>query len=690
MENLTHDFTEAARQAGLTINTTIIADGKIHRCKTKDDKSGNKSGWYVFHSDRFPTGIIGNWKTGESHTWSAQPNHKLTDAEREEQRLSIELAKTQRQQAEVELHEQAAAKAIKLWKRTGTVDSKHLYLVNKQIYPTGIKQLNKMLVVPVRDIDGTLHSLQFISEDGMKQFLTGGRKRACFAMLGDCASETLYLAEGWATGCTIHEATESAVIVTFDAGNLRPVAEVFRKKYPHKRLVICADDDHKTPGNPGITKATEAAHAIDGLLATPSFGDNRPNAATDFNDLFQHLGLDAVCRCLATAVEIPRNKPESIKEATPNDSKGDSSTTTTKPCTPLLLPGAIKTPEIPADILPSWACKMVEAVASDTQTSTAASVLLSLSVVAACVQRRFEVALYGDDSYLEPLSLWTLTALPSGSRKSPILRALSDPLQRWEKLMADRLHSDIVITTATRSFAKKRIERLEVKAGSTDDSELLSNIRNEIKAEIEAMPDEQRPPRLVTGDVTPERLQELLTEHHEAMTLLSDEGGIFQVMVGLYSGGQAVLDTFLQAYSGGSIRVDRKSRTAHLDRPALSFGLAIQPAILQSVASNKQFHDSGLLARFLFCIPRNTVGSRDVRARNPIPVDVSTTWRNQLYALLEGAEAPPGDPVILPFAPEARECWLDFAQKIENELVGTGKLGQMTEWGAKLAGLCAD
>ncbi len=689
MENPIHDFTEAARQAGLTINKTIIPDGKIHRFKTEDDKSSNKSGWYIFHQDGSPTGIFGDWRTGARHTWSAQPEHELTSAERDEQHRRIELAKSQRQQAETELREQAAAKATKLWARAGTINKKHSYLTSKQICPIGAKQLRNMLVVPLRDIDDALHSLQFIGTDGTKRFLTDGRKRSCFATLGDCTSETLYIVEGWATGCTIQEATESTVIIAFDTGNLRPVAEVLRKKYPDKRLVICADDDHKTHANPGIAKATEAAHAVDGLLAIPTFSDNRPADATDFNDLFQHKGLDAVCECLATAAEVPEIKTQTNNATASNEAIEHASTSTTETYPRLLLPGSIKAPEIPADILPSWACEMVEAVAANTQTSPAASVLLSLSVVATCVQRRFEVAPHGDDSYLEPLCLWTLTALPSGSRKSPILKALADPLHRWEKLMAEKLCSDIAETNATRRVATKRIERLEARAGSADDHDERSNIRDEIKAEIEAMPDEQRPPRLITGDVTPERLQELLVEHREAMALFADEAGIFQVMGGLYSGGQGILDSFLQAYSGTSIRVDRKSRTAHLERPVLTFGLAIQPLILQSVANNKQFHDSGLLARFLFCIPRNTVGHRNVRARIPIPADVSITWRNKVYALLENAEKPPTDPIILPFTPDARECWLDFAQKVENELIGTGKLGQMTEWGAKLPGQCA-
>jgi len=682
------EFSNTARAVGLILDNPVC-NGKLQRCKTKGDKSGNKNGWYVLHLDNIPAGSFGNWKTNEKHTWCARPTDELTPAERAELQRCIDSSEMQRKKELTKRHAEAQTKATAQWNSAETIDENYPYITNKKIHPYGAKQSENKLVIPIRDIDGVLHSLQFIDAEGTKRFLPGGRKHSCFATLGDKVDSTLYLAEGWATGCTIHQATELTVIVAFDAGNLLPVAETLRKRYPDVHIIICADDDFKTPGNPGLTKATEAARTVNGLLAIPSFDNNRPADATDFNDLLQHSGLDAVCQCLVNATEVSKDEPQPSKG---NDSHKDvknDPAISAESWGPILLPSSIEAPDIPADILPSRACNMVEAIAADTQTSPAASVLLTLSVVATCVQRRFEVAPRGDHSYRETLSLWTLTALPSGSRKSPILRALSGPLKQWRKLMAVKLRPDISTVNATRKVAKKRIERLETKAGSTDDRELRDSIRDEIKDEIEAMPDEIKPPRLITGDTTPERLQEMLAEYGESMTLLSDEAGIFQVMGGLYSGGQAVLDTFLQAYSGDSIQVDRKSRTAHIARPALSFGLIIQPAILQSVANNKQFHDSGLLARFLFCIPHNTVGNRDVRAYTPIPDDVSTTWRERLFELLDGAETPPTDPKILSFTPEAKNCWQDFSQKVENELISTGKLGQMTEWGAKLPGQCA-
>ncbi len=118
----------------------------------------------------------------------------------------------------------------------------------------------------MHDTAGCLHSLQFIDKNGNKRFLSGGRKKACHFLVG-APSQTLCIAEGYATAATIHETTGHAVAVAFDAGNLMPVAQILRLKHPYIKLIICADNDDNTKGNPGLTKARQAATAIDGLLA---------------------------------------------------------------------------------------------------------------------------------------------------------------------------------------------------------------------------------------------------------------------------------------------------------------------------------------------------------------------------------------------------------------------------------------
>ena len=87
--------------------------------------------------------------------------------------------------------------------------------------------------------------------------------------------------------------------VAFNAGNLLPVAKAMRKRFPDMRLIVCADDDAKTPGNPGRTKAHEASLAIGGVVVFPDFGQNRLDWASDFNDLAQLNGLEVVRRTIA-------------------------------------------------------------------------------------------------------------------------------------------------------------------------------------------------------------------------------------------------------------------------------------------------------------------------------------------------------------------------------------------------------
>jgi putative DNA primase/helicase len=180
--------------------------------------------------------------------------------------------------------EAAAASAIRWAAAVSAVE--HAYLTAKGVHAHGIRlEAGHTLLVPMRDIEGRLHSLQAISPDGAKRFMPGGRVKGCYHAIGK-PSGRLVICEGYATGATIHEDTGQAVAVAFNSGNLLPVAKALRSKFPCITLVLAADDDWKTEGNPGLTAATEAARAIGGLLAVPDFtGLPRADKDTDFNDL---------------------------------------------------------------------------------------------------------------------------------------------------------------------------------------------------------------------------------------------------------------------------------------------------------------------------------------------------------------------------------------------------------------------
>ncbi|MDD2768068.1 MAG: DUF3987 domain-containing protein [Methylococcus sp.] len=353
-----------------------------------------------------------------------------------------------------------------------------------------------------------------------------------------------------------------------------------------------------------------------------------------------------------------------------------------------MVPAGTDVPNIPDILLPGWAGAMSEAVSASCQTPSAAAVMVTLAVVATCCQRRYEVSPHGS-GYLEPLSLWTVTAMPPGSRKSAVMGALTQTLVRWEKLQRDRLRPEIARRQAARAIAEKRIEGLKKKAMRADSAEARQALTGEIQAEIESTPAELLAPRLFTNDSTPERSQQLLVENGEAISQLSDEGGGFQVMAGAYSGGMGSLDVYLQGHSGSAMRVDRGGRMAHLDRPAVTMGLMLQPGILAEVGKNRRFKDSGLLARFLYAIPPSNVGQRDVRQHVSIPEDIRQDWEAGLFRLLEGRTDPVSAPRTLTFGAGAKECWLSFAEEIERQHGAGNPLEHITEWTAKLPGAVA-
>lgn len=196
--------------------------------------------------------------------------------------------------------EQAAAKASKLWE-AATPERAHPYLASKQIPSTGARVLRDQLLVPMRHGPGALVGLQVIQADGSRKFLTGTPAGGAYTTLGK-PSRTgwVVICEGYATGVSIHLATGYCVVVAFSAGNLQAVATKIRAALPEATLVLAADDDFRTEGNPGITSADQAARAIRALVAIPRWLDDRGNG-TDFNDLHAAEGLEAVRLCIDAA-----------------------------------------------------------------------------------------------------------------------------------------------------------------------------------------------------------------------------------------------------------------------------------------------------------------------------------------------------------------------------------------------------
>ena len=273
-----------------------IVPGRMIRFATSDRK-GDDAGWCKLFEDA-EGGVFGCWRQGITETWQACTNR--TQEEQGEFLSRVRQTKGEAAVIEEEIRRECRKKSAELWEKGRDVDAKHPYLVAKRIKPHGIKQMRDSLMVPVRDTDGELHGLQFIMPDGAKRFNSGTALTGCYHAMGKPDGRIL-IAEGYATGATLHEVTGHAVACAFTAGNLKLLAEALKQKYPDNELVICADDDHATEGNPGLTKAIEAALAVDALLAIPNFPPKRGKQDTDFNDLARLSGAKGVKACINQA-----------------------------------------------------------------------------------------------------------------------------------------------------------------------------------------------------------------------------------------------------------------------------------------------------------------------------------------------------------------------------------------------------
>lgn len=216
---------------------------------------------------------------------------------------------------------EAALFAQRMWNQATPADENHPYLVLKQVAAGDIRQLHSQLLIPLFDLESHLWNLQLIDEHGNKRFLKNSRKKGCYFVLGSWESSTLLFCEGWATGATLHQATQHSVVVCFDAGNLLEVVQQVAKRFPDSQKVICADNDQfemdgqlRSPEkNVGVVKATRAAQAVNGVLVVPEFPPTtHAQRPTDWNDMSNVINLAEVRRQIAAAM----NPPESTAATT--------------------------------------------------------------------------------------------------------------------------------------------------------------------------------------------------------------------------------------------------------------------------------------------------------------------------------------------------------------------------------------
>lgn len=214
--------------------------------------------------------------------------------------LVVSKAVEKQEKERLEGYLDTATQASKEYKNYSSDCSQSQYLKRKKVDVFGIKHDGNKLVVSAQDVDGKIWTYQTIEDDGKKLFKFGGRKKGCFHVIGDIvASERIFVSEGYATAASVYMATEITTIVAFDSGNIEPVIDALKLKYPKLGITIVADDDRWKEKNAGKAAAEGVAKKHDIEYVLPKFSnESARRKPTDFNDLHMLEGLDEVARQL--------------------------------------------------------------------------------------------------------------------------------------------------------------------------------------------------------------------------------------------------------------------------------------------------------------------------------------------------------------------------------------------------------
>ncbi len=669
-------------QAGLAPKY-IVMDGTLQRCPVQGKPKG-KDGAYVVHMDAPPSAWWLNYVTGDTGTWCAK-NGDTTPEEREILRQRMERDRAAREKAQAERYARGADKARRIWGQSKVVDPRHPYLVAKGINRVGdILQKGDDLVIPVLSAQGEVMSLQFISptkdpDTGRdKTFLAGGKIAGGYFPIKEQAEDErpLLICEGYATGASLHHASAEAslppfaysVLVAFTAGNLKAVARMARERYPEREIIVCADNDLSTPGNPGVKAATEAAKAIGGRVAVPQISDG---GKADFNDIYVTAGAKEVMNRVHAATAPAQEQSNTSSEKNHSFVSFDQD--------PLPLPQVLPdVPSLPEAICPPSLAPWWQDIAARAQIPLEYPAAASIVILSSLVGRKITIRPKREDDWQVVPNLWGMIVGRPSVLKSHALDTAAAPMKRMAALAKEAYEKE-----KNAWMVKDDLLDVEVRSLKDQYKKALkdpdANERLRIQHELEELRQKSDAEKVVerrywTADPTVEKLGELLRDNPQGLLLMRDELAGFLRSFNK-QGRENDREYVMECWSGnGSFPQDRIGRgTVAVDGLCLSIIGTIQPGKLNKYVDGAlagEFEDDGLLQRFQVVVWPEL--PKDWRNEDRRPDAQARDRALEIYTRLDalddqvGAVYPQyGDLPYLRFDPDAQDLFDQWRTDLE-------------------------
>ncbi len=327
----------------------------------------------------------------------------------------------------------------------------------------------------------------------------------------------------------------------------------------------------------------------------------------------------------------------------------------------------------PINSLPNPLSDCLNAVCDFVQVDSAMVALPMLSVLSLCLQSKAIVAHPAND-HTESINLYTLTIAPPGERKSGVFKALMKPVEEYQRRYNELHYMDIEESKSKRQFLER--QKQAAMSGKNASLERVQELTKEL-CELEQVHEM----RLICSDTTPEALSGEMLKQGGCMAVMDDEGSVFDVISGMYNGGQGNINLFLKAYDGSPHTIFRRtSDNITLNAPYLTIGIMTQPQQFMQTMSNPQFSGRGLMQRFLFSFPEGRAGLQAYTSRN-IPQNIQQSYDELITKLLR---MPKNDtPVKLIHDKESYNIFHDYYDLLQSKMCNGGIFENMKEYAAK-------
>lgn len=340
-------------------------------------------------------------------------------------------------------------------------------------------------------------------------------------------------------------------------------------------------------------------------------------------------------------------------------------------------------PTFPLDALPDPLRSFAVETASCVQIPLDAVALMVLSALSVCTCRRVRVKL---PTHCEWTNTYAVVALPPGSRKSAAFEAVFGVVWEMQSKWQAQVAPEVQLRKDMREAEEKSITAVKAKIGraKSEDSrqQLLAELAT-IRANM--TPEIHEPLIWIGGDVTQERLSQLLAQHGERLAIIDAEGTLFDLIAGLYSS-RPNFDLLLKCWRGDPHRVERVGREAvQLQSPLVTLCITTQPSVIAGLADTKAFRGRGLLGRILFCVPPSLVGTRIYQHR-AVDLDLVSDYNE---AIRQTYRATWSDEHLVEVHNGALECWREFHDDVERRQALGGDLDDLPEFASKIAGIVA-